>query len=168
MELLSSITRMAKGALSTMRQDKRSRQTLIQEIIAQWPVETQEELSEILAHKGIPATQATISRDIKELGLIKVPFQDRHRYSMPEYSGSGGSGERLRRIVREVMTSITVSENLVVVKTLTAGANVVSEAIDASQWDEVIGTIAGDNTVLVVARSRDESHVVAKRLAELQ
>ncbi len=152
-----------------MRHDKRTRQTLIQEIITVQPVETQEELSEILASKGMPATQATISRDIKDLGLIKVPFQDSHRYAMSEDAGlAGGTRERLRRILREVLTGYTVSENLVVVKTLTAGAEVVSEAIDKMDWPEVVGTLAGENTVLVVARSKEDAPFLAQRLDGLQ
>jgi transcriptional regulator of arginine metabolism len=142
---------------------------LIQEIITIQAVETQEELSEILAVKGMPATQATISRDIKDLGLIKVPFQDSHRYAMPEDPGlGGGTRERLRRLLREVLTGYTVSENLVVVKTLTAGAEVVSEAIDKMDWPEVVGTLAGENTVLVVARSTEDAPLLAQRLDGLR
>ncbi|HBQ96733.1 MAG: arginine repressor [Firmicutes bacterium] len=151
-----------------MRHDKRTRQSLIQEIITTQPVETQEELSEILASKGMPATQATISRDIKDLGLIKVPYQDTHRYALPEERALGATKDRLRRLLREVLTGYVVSENLVVVKTLTAGAEVVSEAIDKMDWPEVVGTLAGENTVLVVARSKEEAPRLARRLEELR
>jgi transcriptional regulator of arginine metabolism len=151
-----------------MRHDKRTRQSLIQEIISAQPVETQEELSEILASKGMPATQATISRDIKDLGLIKVPYRETHRYALPEERALGATRDRLRRLLREVLTGYAVSENLVVVKTLTAGAEVVSEAIDKMDWPEVVGTLAGENTVLVVARSKEEAPKLAKRLEELR
>ncbi len=151
-----------------MRHDKRTRQSLIQEIIIAQPVETQEELSEILASKGMPATQATISRDIKDLGLIKVPYQETHRYALPEERALGATKDRLRRLLREVLTGYTVSENLVVVKTLTAGAEVVSEAIDKMDWPEVVGTLAGENTVLVVARSKEEAPKLAQRFEELR
>ncbi len=151
-----------------MRHDKRTRQSLIQEIITSQPVETQEELSEILAAKGMPATQATISRDIKELGLIKLPYQDTHRYALPDDGTLGVTRDRLRRLLREVLMGFVVSENLVVVKTLTAGAEVVSEAIDKMEWPEVVGTLAGENTVLVVARSKEEAPNLAKRLEELR
>lgn len=150
------------------RHDKRSRHALIREIIASRAVETQEELSEILADKGMAATQATISRDIKELGLLKVPYQDRHRYALPDQASASGAVQRLKRVLREVLLDVVVSENLVVVKTLSAGANVVSETIDALQWPEVAGTIAGENTVLVVARSREEAPVLSRRLEELR
>lgn len=151
-----------------MRHDKRTRQSLIQEIITQQAVQTQEELSEILASHGMPATQATISRDIKDLGLIKVPYQDTHRYALAEDRGIGATRDRLRRLLREVLTGYTVSENLVVVKTLTAGAEVVSEAIDKMDWPEVVGTLAGENTVLVVARSKDDAPRLATRLDDLR
>lgn len=150
-----------------MRQDKRSRQALIQEIITTRAVETQEELAEMLAARGILATQATISRDIKELGLLKVPYREGHKYALPD-STPLGSVERLKRLLREVLVGYVVSENLVVVKTLAAGANVASEAIDGLQWPEVAGTIAGENTVLVVARSRDDAPALAKRLEDLK
>jgi transcriptional regulator of arginine metabolism len=151
-----------------MHQDKRSRQALIQEIIRTHAVETQEELSELLASRGMPTTQATISRDIKELGLLKVPYEDRHRYALPDYSALAGSRDRLTRLLREVLVSYVVSENLVVVKTLPAGANVVSEAIDGLEWPEVAGTLAGENTVLVVARSTRDAPVLAQRLEDLR
>ena len=87
---------------------------------------------------------------------------------MPEERALGATRDRLRRLLREVLTGYAVSENLVVVKTLTAGAEVVSEAIDKMDWPEVVGTLAGENTVLVVARSKEEAPKLAKRLEELR
>ncbi|MDA8193032.1 MAG: arginine repressor [Thermaerobacter sp.] len=153
--------------MADIRHDKRSRQSLIQEIISHQAVETQEELADLLEARGIQATQATVSRDIKEMGLLKVPFRERHRYALPE-SGASGSAERMKRILREVLLGYVVSENLVVVKTVSAGAEVVAEAIDAMQWPEVAGTVAGENTVLVVARSRADAPGLARRLEELK
>ncbi|MCL6561664.1 MAG: arginine repressor [Firmicutes bacterium] len=150
-----------------MRHDKRTRQALIQAMVQTYAIETQEELAELLAERGIPATQATVSRDIKELGLLKVPYQDRHRYALPS-SPTTAAHEKFRRIMREVLVDVVVSENLVVVKTLPAGANVVSEAIDGMNWEDVAGTLAGDNTVLVVARSRAEAPLIADRLKALR
>lgn len=150
-----------------MRYDKRTRQVLIQDIIQNHPVETQEDLAELLAARGIPATQATVSRDIKELGLLKVPYQDRHRYALPQ-APVHPSREKFRRILREVLIDAVASENLVVVKTLPAGANVVSEAIDGMGWEEVIGTLAGDNTVLVVTRSREDAPRIVLNLLAMR
>ena len=147
-----------------MPYDKNSRQRAIQEIIQRQAVQTQEELALLLAEQGISATQATVSRDIKELGLIKIPHQEGHRYGLPGPADQPGASERLRRILHEAMVSVVVSDNLVVVKTVSGGANVVSEAIDRQEWDDVVGTIAGDNTVLVVAESREAAPAIADRL----
>lgn len=149
-----------------MRYDKRTRQAIIQDIVRKFPVETQEDLAERLAERGVPATQATVSRDIKELGLLKVPWHDRHRYALPQLPAQAAH-EKFQRILREILVDVAVSENLVVVKTLPAGANVVSEAIDGLGWQEVVGTLAGDNTVLVIARSRADAPTIAAHLKAL-
>lgn len=159
---------MEEGTLmATARNDKRTRQILIQELIVRHAVETQEELADLLATRGIHATQATVSRDIKEIGLLKIPYNDRHRYALPE-SPVTASLDRFKRILREVLLGYAVSENIVVVKTVSAGAEVVAEAIDALQWPEVAGTIAGENTVLVVARSTQDAPMLARRIEEFK
>lgn len=152
-----------------MRYDKRARQRLIQEIIQTHAVGTQEELADLLTGRGVAATQATVSRDIKDLGLVKVPHRDGHRYALPDQAGAApGANERLERILREVMVDVAFSETLVLVKTLAGGANVVSEAIDHLEWEDVLGTLAGDNTVLIVARSREDAPAIARRLLALR
>lgn len=151
----------------TESRDKRIRQAMIREVIQTQLVETQEELSDMLAARGIPVTQATISRDIKEMGLIKAPHQDSHRYALPEDAALTGTRERLQRILGELLVAVFAAENLIVVKTVSAGADVVSEAIDGLQWPEVLGTIAGDNTVLAVVRSKDETEAIKTRLERL-
>ncbi len=150
-----------------MRYDKTQRQRLIQDLIQQYAVETQEELTQRLAERGVMATQATVSRDIKELGLIKVPYRDGHRYGLPP-EAEAGAGDRLRRLLHEALVDVVASENLVLVKTLAGGANVVSEAIDRLEWDDVAGTLAGDNTVLVVARTREATAAIVERLLNLR
>ncbi len=151
-----------------MSQEKRVRQAMIRQLIEDHMVGTQEDLSELLANRGLATTQATISRDIKELGLIKVPYDEGHRYALPEGPTLVGSRDRLMRLLREMVVSLVVSENLVVVKTLPAGANVASEVIDGLGWPEVAGTIAGDNTVLVVAKSTKDAPALAQRLEALR
>lgn len=150
-----------------MTYDKAARQRLIQDIIHQEIVRTQEELAALLAERGLSATQATVSRDIKELRLIKVPYRDSHRYAVPHPQDSAGAQERLTRVLHEVLVSVQVSENIVLVKTLSGGADVVSEAIDRLEWEDVAGTVAGDNTVLVVARDRSSAPNIADRLLSL-
>lgn len=166
MELLSRAEGLAKGA-SIMRYDKSARQRLIQKIVAKAPVQTQEELSTRLAEHGVIATQATVSRDIKELGLTKVAHQEGYRYSLAAPGDQPGALDRLRRLLHEMLVDVVTSENIVVVKTLSGGANVVSEAIDRLEWEDVAGTLAGDNTVLVVARQRESSAGIAERLLSL-
>ncbi|HEY8552371.1 MAG TPA: arginine repressor [Thermaerobacter sp.] len=145
---------------------KSKRQRLILEIIQAKPIETQEELVRELERRGMPATQATVSRDIKELGLIKTPTGDgRYCYALPD--AAPGGRERLRRLFRESLLDIDTSENLVVVKTLRGTAAAAGEAIDQLGWPEIVGTVAGDNTVLVVVRSREVAPLVADRFREL-
>ncbi|MCY0880531.1 MAG: arginine repressor [Firmicutes bacterium] len=150
------------------RTDKRSRQSVIQQIIEQIPVDTQEALTTLLEDRGIHATQATISRDIKEMGLIKVPYEDGYRYAVTPAPASQISQTRLMQILREMVREYVVSENLIVVQTLHGGADVVAEAIDVLQWPEVAGTLAGETTVLVVARSKEMAPAVVKRLDRLR
>ena len=145
---------------------KAKRQRLILDIIQSMQIETQEELARELERRGMPVTQATVSRDIKELGLIKSPTADgRYCYALPD-SAPGGR-ERLRRLFRESLLDIDTSENLVVVKTLRGTAAAAGEAIDQLGWPEIVGTVAGDNTVLVVVRSREVAGQVADRFREL-
>lgn len=145
---------------------KAKRHRLIIDIIQSTPIETQEELARELERRGMAVTQATVSRDIKELGLIKSPTPDgRYCYALPE--AAPGGRERLRRLFREALLEIDTSENLIVVKTLRGTAAAAGEAIDQLGWPEIVGTVAGDNTVLVVVRSRDIAPRVAERFRDL-
>jgi len=140
----------------------------ILEIIHERVVETQEELAQHLGEQGIRVTQATVSRDIKELRLLKVPCGDgRYRYALPVDQPSGAQAERMRRIFRESVVSIDWSENLIIVRSMSGAAAAVGEAVDELHWPEILGTVAGDNTVLVVARRRDGAGRLAERLRAL-
>lgn len=127
-----------------------ARQNKILEIINSYEVETQDKLVELLKKSGYQATQATISRDIKELQLIKtLSPSGRYKYTvgaMPEQPLS----ERFVTIFKETITSINSSGNLIVVKTLSGCAQAAGEAIDTMRFPHVIGSIAGDNTILLV------------------
>ena len=137
---------------------KYSRHAKILEIIDKEVIETQEELAERLKSLGVEVTQATISRDIKELRLIKVITEDgRYRYA------SIGKGEnvvtdRLLKVFSESFVSGDYANNIVVVKTLPGMAQAAASAIDSLKWNEIIGTIAGDDTIMIVCR--------AERIAE--
>ncbi|MBE3520042.1 MAG: arginine repressor [Firmicutes bacterium] len=147
---------------------KTKRQMKILEIISKRAVFTQEELAEALRQEGINVTQATISRDIKELNLIKVPSGDgRAKYGLP--SGTPGKIilDKLKRLLADCCLSIDASGNLIVVKTISGTAPGVGEALDELRMPEILGTVAGDNTVLVVARSPDKVGYVVSKLRDL-
>ena len=134
---------------------KSTRHSLILEIIEQKDIETREELAEELKRRGVKVTQATVSRDIKELRLLKV-LSDHggYKYATVERAEKGMS-ERFIRILSESVISLDNVGNLIVIKTLSASANAAAEAIDSMKWSEVLGSIAGDNTILVIARSEE-------------
>lgn len=146
---------------------KAQRQQAILELIQQRAVDTQDELVRALTELGLQVTQATVSRDIRELQLQKIQTPEGgYRYALPT-AVDRSIGERLHRMLRESLLSVAVSENLLVIKTLSGSANVAAEALDGLSWPEVLGTLAGDNTVLLVARSAAEAPAVEQRLLEL-
>ena len=132
---------------------KAERQAKILDLIVKKEIGTQEELTMELERAGFVATQATVSRDIKELRLLKVLAEGgRYKYATVERAEKGMS-DRFIRILSESILSVESAGNLIVIKTITASANAGCEAIDSMKWPEVLGTIAGDNTILIIARS---------------
>ena len=131
------------------------RERRIREILGRQPIETQEDLVEALHRQGLEVTQATVSRDIKRLGLVKVPSGDgRSHYVAPERPSPGDALRRLQHAVGEYVLSADSGEDLLVIHTLAGRANAVAAAIDEMQWEDVVGTVAGDDTILVVPRHR--------------
>ena len=146
---------------------KSLRQVAILDIIEKQNVETQEELAEALRLRGMRVTQATVSRDIKELRLLKVLTPTgAYKYATADKAESGLS-ERFIRMLSESMLSVAASNNLIVVKTLSGSANVAAEALDSLHWPEVLGTLAGDNTILLIIRSEADVLSVQSRLQEM-
>ena len=146
---------------------KSVRHNLILEIIENKDIETQEELAEELKRRNVKVTQATVSRDIKELRLLKVLAEGgRYKYATVERAEKGMS-DRFIRILSESILSVESAGNLIVIKTITASANAGCEAIDSMKWPEVLGTIAGDNTIFMVIRSEAEVPGVTQRITEL-
>ena len=146
---------------------KSARHNLILEIIENKDIETQEELAEELLNHGVKVTQATVSRDIKELRLLKVLSEHGgYKYATVERAEKG-MNDRFIRMLSECVVSVDSVGNLIVIKTLTASANAACEAIDSMKWSEVLGTIAGDNTLLVIARSEEAVEEMVARLHEL-
>lgn len=140
---------------------KKYRYAKIRDIIQQEVIETQEELAAALADEGVSVTQATISRDIKELMLIKVPTEDgRYRYAVSPEQPALFAKDRFISLFQGTITSIQYSGNLVVIQTLPGSAQAVAYALDNTDIQEIIGTIAGDDTILlVVAEGKDPKKV---------
>ena len=142
---------------------KAKRQALFREIVEAQSIQTQEELADALAQHGMVVTQATVSRDIKEMHLLKVLAEDgSYRYATMEKSDAG-MNDRLIRMLSESVVEMNSANNLIVIHTLPGSAHVAAEAIDSLKWPETIGTIAGDNTILVIVRSNEEVETVMKR-----
>lgn len=146
---------------------KAKRQALIREIVESQSIQTQEELAEALRQHGMVVTQATVSRDIKELHLLKVLAEDGgYRYATME-KGEQGTNDRLIHMLADSVLDMQSANNLIVIHTLAGSAHVAGEAVDSLKWPEVLGTIAGDNTILVVVRSNDEVEAVMRRFRSL-
>ncbi len=148
----------------------RDRDRRILDIIARRSITTQVELLDALRSVGIQITQATASRDIKRLGLVKIPSGDgAYRYAVPEAARppAGEVQVRLRRAFTDYVTEIDEGSGLIVVKTTTGSAGAVAEAIDEAGWSEIVGTVAGDNTILIIPRKVGARLALVRRLMEL-
>lgn len=147
---------------------KSIRHAMILEIIESKDIETQSELAEELKRHGVKVTQATVSRDIKDLKLIKA-LSDKggYKYATAERAEKGIS-DRLIRIFSESVLSINAAENIIVIKTLTGSANAAAEAVDSLHWPEVVGTLAGDNTIFVVVQTKEMVPGVVARYQAMQ
>ncbi len=146
---------------------KIKRQDEILRIISSDDIETQEELVNSLRAIGYKVTQATVSRDIRELRLIKVAAKGGgFKYAKPEKHEIAVS-ERLTRILTDSLVHVDSSGNIIVVKTLSGSANVAAEALDNLGWAEILGTIAGDNTIFVVVRDETEAAEISDRIRNL-
>ena len=146
---------------------KTTRQEEILEIIENNEIETQEELANRLRERGYKVTQATVSRDIKELRLIKISGrQSTYCYARPGRH-EAVTNDRMIRLLSDSTVEIDYAGQMVVVKTLSGSANVAAEAIDNMNWKEVLGTIAGDNTIFVAVRSESDAAEIASRIRKL-
>ena len=145
---------------------KAQRQAKIVEIISNANVETQEQLLQALTDQGFNSTQATISRDIKELRIVKeLTSLGTYLYCVPEKDAPPAISDRLNNIFRECVISVDYAENLVVIHTLPGMANAAASALDAMRSGAVLGTLAGDDTVVIVMR---EGHAAAAFSGEIK
>ena len=147
---------------------KSRRHELIKKIIDEEVIETQEALVEALRARHLRVTQATISRDIKELFLVKVPAGNgRYRYAVSPHESVRFSEGRMKRLFKDNVTFCNHSENIVVVKTIPGGAATVAAALDSSDWPEIIGTVAGDDSIFVLVKPKDSSEEIVARIQGL-
>ena len=146
---------------------KTRRQAKILELIQQNNVETQEELSAYLEREGYQVTQATVSRDIRELKLTKIATDNgRQKYAVIA-DADIGMLEKYARGLREGYVSMDIAQNILVIKTVSGMASAVCAAIDAMKMNEVVGSIAGDDTLICIIRTNDDAVMTMKKLRKL-
>jgi transcriptional regulator of arginine metabolism len=147
---------------------KRQRQHRISQIIEQHPVSSQAQLVDLLNDAGIHATQATVSRDLDEIGAVKVRSAGEPVYALPDLPKERvPPPDHLRRVLGEWVVEVAFSANLVVVRTPPGSAHVVASALDRSALPGIVGTVAGDDTIMVVAAERVGGATLSRRLAAL-
>jgi transcriptional regulator of arginine metabolism len=148
---------------------KQLRQRAIRDLVEQRPIRTQQELAAALRDRGFRATQATISRDVAELGLGKGSREGRAAYVLPpRLRDAEVSGEdRLRRLLVDVPAEFRIADLILVIKTLPGSAHAVAAALDRTRWPEIIGSIAGDDTVFVATGDRASLRRLRERLLGL-
>lgn len=146
---------------------KSGRHAKILELVKKYDIETQEELSELLLKEGFPVTQATVSRDIRELRLTKVSRGGgRQKYAVLN-QGSTDMTEKYTRVFREGFTSMDMAQNILVIKTVSGMAMAVAAALDHMECHEIVGSIAGDDTIMCAVRSVEDTVSLMERLRKL-
>jgi transcriptional regulator of arginine metabolism len=144
--------------------NKALRQRAILEALRHSTIANQEELQRVLRKRGFKVGQATLSRDIHDLNLSKTASG----YAIPQGEGAGGLAlPPVQRLVREFVLDVRPAQNLLVVKTIIGSAQPVAAALDEQEWEEVVGTIAGDDAVLIVCPDKDAARKVAARIEEM-
>ncbi len=151
---------------------KTTRQRAILSLIATRPVRSQDELAQLLEGQGYEATQATVSRDIKDLGLVKVPLKNGNgngtQFKYVEPGLGRGYASRLHRVIAELVRDCRGVLNQIVIRTPPGSAMLVASAIDEAAWPEVVGTLGGDDTVLVVLDDPAKMPVVRQRFEDMR
>jgi len=146
---------------------KGRRHLKIREVIGNKEIETQDELVDYLKNQGFNVTQATVSRDIKELHLVKVPLADgRYKYSLPADQRFNPL-QKLKRSLTDSFVSIDYTENLIVLKTLPGNAQAIGALIDNLDWEEIMGCICGDDTCLIICRTKENAEQLNERFINM-
>lgn len=147
--------------------NKGQRHIRIRDIIANNEVETQDDLVDFLKAEGYNVTQATVSRDIKELHLVKVPLSNgRNKYSLPADQRFNPM-QKLKRALTDAFVSIDGASHFLVMKTLPGNAHAIGSLIDYLDWDEILGTICGDDTCLILCREEKDREEIKNKLLEM-
>ena len=146
---------------------KTKRQTKMLELIKKHDIETQEELSDYLQKEGYQVTQATVSRDIRELKLTKVAMSNGRQKHAALTEANEDLSEKYTRVFRDAFVSMDMAQNILVIKTVSGMAMAVAAAIDAMHLHEIVGCIAGDDTIMCAVRSVDDTIAVMSRLRKL-
>ncbi len=146
---------------------KRDRHAVIRQMLEEKPIQTQSELADALTAEGFRVTQATVSRDMKEMHLVKVPMVGGgYRYATPD-TEHRETGQRLIRLLTDCVTGIETGGQMIVVKTLSGAAGTAAEALDTLGMPEIMGSIAGDNTIFLAARDPDGAARAAERIRRM-
>ncbi len=146
---------------------KTERHAKIIDLISRYEIETQEELASWLEQEGFHVTQATISRDIRELKLTKIAGENgKQKYTLM-YDGASGMNEKYLRVLRDGYLSMDMAQNILVVKTVSGMAMAVAAALDKMHWPEIAGCIAGDDTIMCAIRSVDETLQVMGKIRRI-
>ena len=143
---------------------KQVRQSAIVDLVSAHVVASQEELRQLLAGQGMDVTQATLSRDLRDLGLARVSAEDGVRYVVPESLGVDDDKPLLSKLLPQLFSRVNGVGELIVLHTVRSGAQPIAEAIDQEGFDEVLGTIAGDDTILIVTKSAEARQQLTRRL----
>jgi len=146
---------------------KRERQTAILDLVERHVVGSQEDLRRLLLGQGMDVTQATLSRDLRDLGVGRVPTEEGGRYVLPGSLVTDDDNPLLGNLLPQLFSRIDGVGELIVLHTVRSGAQPIAEAIDQEEFDEVLGTIAGDDTILIVTRSAQARLALSARLLEL-
>jgi transcriptional regulator of arginine metabolism len=146
---------------------KQARQAVILDLVAHNVVGSQEELRQLLLARQMDVTQATLSRDIRDLRLARVGSEDGARYMLPEQVGGHDDKPLLSNLLPQLFSRIDGVGELIVLHTVASGAQPIAEAIDQEEFEEVMGTIAGDDTILIVTRSAAARAALTARLLAL-
>ncbi len=146
---------------------KKSRHAKIVELIEKYDVETQEELADYLREAGFQVTQATVSRDIRELKLSKIPTGDGKQKYVILRQDDSHLVDKYIRVLKDGLISMDMAQNILVIKTVSGMASAVAVAVDAMKFKEIVGSIAGDDTIMMAVRTVDETKIVMDKIHKM-